>query len=64
MDAVCTLDDQQLKITSVHLDVRGAVPGISEEAFENAVCEAEQICSISNVFRNNVEIQLQTSLES
>jgi osmotically inducible protein OsmC len=64
VDAVCTLDDQQLKITSVHLDVRGAVPGISEEDFENAVREAEQICPVSNALRNNVEIQLQTSLES
>jgi osmotically inducible protein OsmC len=27
VDAVCTLDDQQLKITNVNLDVRGTVPG-------------------------------------
>jgi len=64
VDAVCTVDDQQLKITSVHLDVRGAVPGISEEDFENAVREAEQICPVSNALRNNMKIQLQTSLES
>ena len=64
VDAVCTLDDQQLKITSVNLDVRGAVPGISEEDFENAAREAEQICPVSNALRDNLEIRLQTSLES
>ena len=64
VDAVCTLDDQQLKITAVNLDVRGAVPGISEEDFENAAREAEQICPVSNALRGNLEIQLQTSLES
>jgi lipoyl-dependent peroxiredoxin len=64
VDAVCTLDDQQLKITAVELDVRGAVPGISEEDFENAAREAEQICPVSNALRDNLEIRLQTSLES
>jgi osmotically inducible protein OsmC len=64
VDAVCTLDDQQLKITSVNLDVRGAVPGISEEDFENAAREAEQVCPVSNALRGNLDIQLQTRLES
>ena len=64
VDAVCTLDDQQLKITGVTLNVRGTVPGIGEEDFENAAREAEQICPVSNALRGNVEIQLQTSLES
>jgi len=64
VDAVCTLDDEQLKITAVELDVRGAVPGIGEEDFENAAREAEQICPVSNALRGNVEIQLQTSLEN
>jgi lipoyl-dependent peroxiredoxin len=64
VDAVCTLDDQQLKITSVNLDVRGAVPGISEEDFENAARDAEQVCPVSNALRGNLEIQLQTHLES
>jgi lipoyl-dependent peroxiredoxin len=64
VEAVCTLDDQQLKITAVNLDVRGAVPGISEEDFENAAREAEQICPVSNALRGNLEIRLQTSLES
>ncbi len=64
VDAVCTLDDEQLKITTVDLNVRGAVSGISEEDFENAAREAEQICPVSNALRNNLEIRLQTQLES
>ena len=64
VDAVCTLDDQQLKITNVNLDVRGTVPGIGEDEFENAAKEAEQLCPVSNALRGNVEIQLQTRLES
>ena len=64
VDAVCTLDDEQLKITSVNLDVRGAVPGISEEDFESAARDAEQICPVSNALRGNLEIRLQTRLES
>jgi osmotically inducible protein OsmC len=40
------------------------VPGIGEDEFENAAREAEQLCPVSNALRGNVEIQLQTSLES
>jgi lipoyl-dependent peroxiredoxin len=64
VDAVCTMDDQQLKITNVNLDVRGTVPGIGEDEFENAAREAEQLCPVSNALRGNVAIQLQTRLES
>ena len=64
VDAVCTLDDEQLKITTMDLNVRGTVPGIGEDEFENATREAEQLCPVSNALRNNVEIRLQTSLQS
>ena len=63
VDAVCTLDDQNLKITTVDLAVRGEVPGISDEEFENAAREAEQLCPVSNALRGNVDIRLNTSLE-
>jgi lipoyl-dependent peroxiredoxin len=63
VDAVCTLDDQNLKITTVDLDVRGEVPGISDEEFENAAREAEHLCPVSNALRGNVDIRLNTSLE-
>src|SRR5919206_614515 len=35
VSAVCTFDDEQLKITTMDLDVRGSVPGISAEEFES-----------------------------
>ncbi|CAA9439591.1 MAG: Organic hydroperoxide resistance protein [uncultured Rubrobacteraceae bacterium] len=64
VDAVCVLDDQQLKITTVNLNVRGTVPGLDEQSFEDAAHEAEQLCPVSNALRGNVDIQLQTSLAS
>jgi osmotically inducible protein OsmC len=63
VDAVCTLDDENLKITTMDLDVRGAVPGISGEEFESAAQEADQICPVTNALRGNVEIQLNARLE-
>ncbi len=64
VDAVCVLDDQQLKITTVNLNVRGTVPGLDEQGFEDAAREAEQLCPVSNALRGNVDIQLHTSLAS
>lgn len=63
VEAVCVLDDEQLKITTVDLNVRGAVPGVDEQGFEDAAREAEQLCPVSNALRGNVEIRLQTRLE-
>ena len=36
VEAVATFDADQLKITSVDLNVRGEVPGLSDEEFEAA----------------------------
>ncbi|MCA1729295.1 MAG: OsmC family peroxiredoxin [Actinobacteria bacterium] len=63
VDAVCILDDEQLKITTVDLDVRGQVSGMSGDDFEDAARQAEQICPVSNALRNNVEIRLNARLE-
>jgi osmotically inducible protein OsmC len=62
VDAVCTFDDEQIKITTVDLDVRGEVPALSEEEFESAAREANQNCPVSNALRGNVEIRLNTRL--
>jgi len=62
VNAVCTLDDEALKITAVDLDVRGKVPDIGEEEFENAAREADEICPVTNALRGNVEIRLNTRL--
>ena len=64
VDAVCTLDDEALKITTVNLDVRGTVSGLDQQGFEEAARNAEQVCPVSNALRNNVDIELNASLES
>lgn len=64
VDAVCTLDNEALKITTVDLEVRGVVGDIGNQDFENAAREAEQSCPVSNALRGSVEIRLQAHLES
>jgi osmotically inducible protein OsmC len=63
VEAVATFDADQVKITTVDLDVRGNVPGMNEEEFENAAREADQGCPVSNALRNNVEIRVNARLE-
>lgn len=62
ISATCTLDTDSLKITTMVLDIRGNVPGVDEEGFRSAAEQAEQICPVSNALRDNVDIQLNTSL--
>ena len=63
ISAVCTFDAGQLKITTVVLDVRGKVPGLDAEGFQNAAEQAEQGCPVSNALRGNVDIQVNASLD-
>ena len=62
ISAVCTFDADQLKVTTMVLDVRGMVPGLDAEGFQNAADQAEQVCPVSNALRGNVDIQVNTSL--
>ena len=63
VDAVAVLDEERMRISSVRLDVRGAVAGLSREEFRRAAEDAEAVCPVSNAIRDNVEVRLQTSLE-
>ena len=63
VDAVAALDANMLKITTVDLDIRGTVSGLSPEQFQSVAEEAEKVCPISNAIRHNVEVRLRTSLE-
>ena len=63
ISAVCTFDADQLKITTVVLDVRGRVPGLDAEDFQSIAEQAEQGCPVSNALRGNVDIQVNASLE-
>ncbi len=62
VSATCTLDLDNLKISTIELNVRGRVPGMDEDQFGEAAQEAEQMCPVSNALRGNVEIELNTSL--
>ena len=63
ISAVCTFDATQLKITTMVLDVRGKVPGLDAEGFQNAADQAEQGCPVSNALRGNVDIQVNANLD-
>ena len=43
--------------------MRGRVPGLDREAFEEVAVAGEKGCPISNAIRGNVEIHLTAELE-
>ncbi len=63
ISAVCTFDVDNVKVSSVDLDVRGRVPGIDAEGFQSAVEQGDQGCPVSNALRGNVEIRVSASLD-
>jgi osmotically inducible protein OsmC len=64
--ASCALDRTEggLKITTMHLTVRGRVPGIDAARFRELAVTAEQRCPVANAIRNNVELTLDADLAS
>jgi lipoyl-dependent peroxiredoxin len=64
VDAVCTFGPVEggFAITRMALDVRAAVPGIDQAAFEGVLVEAEAGCPVSNALRGNVEIDVRGRL--
>jgi lipoyl-dependent peroxiredoxin len=51
------------EITRSELSVRGRVPGIVGEGFEQAARRAEEVCPVSNALRGNLEISVSAELE-
>jgi osmotically inducible protein OsmC len=64
--ATCTLDDASggPKISQIHLNVRGKVPGLDQARFAEEARKAEQLCPVSNALRNNVVISVTAHLEA
>ena len=60
---MCTFDVDNVKVSSVDLDIRGRVPDIDAEGFQIAVEQADQGCPVSKALRGNVEIRVNASLE-
>lgn len=50
------------KISSIHLDVEGKVPGMSSAEFERFAKEARNGCPVSGALKGNVEITLDAKL--
>ncbi len=50
------------KITRMRLETRGRVEGLDEATFQEIAREAETTCPVSNVLRNNLEIELDAKL--
>jgi lipoyl-dependent peroxiredoxin len=51
-------------ITAMRLEVAGRVPGLDEEGFKAAAEGAKENCPVSKALAGNVEITLETRLES
>jgi lipoyl-dependent peroxiredoxin len=66
VNAACTLDevDGAPKVTIERLSVGARVPGIEPAEFEQAVAKASALCPVSNALRGNVEIRVQSELET
>lgn len=54
--------DAGFRLTKMHLDVTGRVPGMGADDFETAVVGAKDGCPVSNALKNNVEISVSAAL--
>lgn len=63
--AVCTFGPVEggFAITRMALTVTGRVPGMSEDAFEQAAAAAKDGCPVSGALAGNVEMTVSASLE-
>ncbi len=53
-----------MQVTHSNLSVRGKVPGLDQAGFADLARQGEQGCPVSNALRNNVEINLEATLDS
>ena len=51
-------------ITTMRLEVRGRVEGMSEEEFGRAAAQAKETCPVSRALNGNVDIQLDAALDN
>jgi osmotically inducible protein OsmC len=57
-------DGGGFQVVSSALQVRGKVPGLSQDEFAQIAVQAEQGCPISNALRSNVQITVDATLET
>lgn len=65
VSATCVLDKigDAWRVTEMHLEVIGEVPGATRESFLQQAENAEKGCPISNALKGNVKISLKASLK-
>jgi lipoyl-dependent peroxiredoxin len=65
VEATCVLDDvsEGFRITTMDLDIRGRVPDLDANAFQDAAEHAHDICPVSNALKGNVEVRVNTVLK-
>ncbi|MGA7672185.1 MAG: OsmC family peroxiredoxin [Nitrolancea sp.] len=51
-----------VKISTIHLDLEGKVPGVSAAEFERFAQEAKSSCPVAGALKGNVEITLSAKL--
>ena len=65
LEATATVEfDPDEGVRSSHIVVHGRVPGIDQEAFENAARGASEGCPISGALKGNVDITIDATLET
>jgi osmotically inducible protein OsmC len=50
------------EITTMQLHIRAEVPGMDEDTFRKLILEADEVCPVSNLLRNGLEIQIDATL--
>lgn len=63
--ATCVLtskDGGGHEISTMQLHVRAEVPGIDENTLRKLILEADEVCPVSNLLRNGLEIQIDATL--
>lgn len=64
-NATCTVASKEgggFKITAMHLEVRGSVPGLDGNEFDRIVGEAHQGCPVSNLLRDCLPISIESEI--
>jgi osmotically inducible protein OsmC len=60
--AIVDLDMAALKITGIHLELKGKVSGLTDEEFQTIAKNAKETCIVSKIL--NVPITMNASLEA
>ncbi len=57
LETKCDIELLDGTITSSHLTVKGTVPNIDKEKFDEAVVEAKENCLISKLYNTNISVE-------